>query len=112
MTHMGTSALAICPADSSASVMMPIAFWASFAPWLKAMKPADTSCMRLKSLVATCLGVRKNSRLINTMITSPIANPNKGDRTMASRTDRRPVSLTTDQPPCTRAAPTSPPINA
>jgi len=34
ITQVGTSSLAICPAESRASVITPMAFWASFAPWL------------------------------------------------------------------------------
>ena len=37
MTQSGMSAFGITPAVSSASVMMPIVFWASFEPWLNAM---------------------------------------------------------------------------
>ena len=37
------------PAQNSASVMMPIVFWASFEPWAKAMNPAEKTCSRRKT---------------------------------------------------------------
>ncbi len=37
ITQLGTSLVSITPADSSARVMMPIVFWASFEPWANAM---------------------------------------------------------------------------
>ena len=37
MTQIGTSIVGMAPAAKSASVMMPIVFWASFEPWLNAM---------------------------------------------------------------------------
>ena len=37
MTHTGTSIVGMTPAAKSASVMMPMVFWASFEPWLNAM---------------------------------------------------------------------------
>ena len=63
------------------------------------MKLADTSCSRLKILVAVPRATRKNDQLIMTIISKPAANPNKGDSTMASRTDRNPPSLIVVQPP-------------
>lgn len=46
------------------------------------------------------------------MKVSPMANPKKGDSTMASRTARSPLSLTVSHPPCVTAAPTKPPMSA
>jgi hypothetical protein len=37
ITQTGTSLVGIVPAAKSARVMMPMVFWASFEPWLKAM---------------------------------------------------------------------------
>ena len=41
MTARGTSGDAMSPAEKRARVMIPIVFWASFEPWLKAMYEAD-----------------------------------------------------------------------
>jgi hypothetical protein len=92
--------------------MMPMAFCASLAPWLKAMKQADTSCSRLNSRVATLRVTRKQTQLINTINENPMANPKNGARTMASITGRSPDHFTVAHPPCVTAAPSSPPINA
>ena len=40
-THSGTVGSASTPPATSARVMMPIVFWASFEPWLKAMYAAE-----------------------------------------------------------------------
>ena len=70
------------------------------------------SCNRLKRRVATERVTRKNSQLISTMNERPIAKPKKGESTIASNTERSPVSFTVSHPPCVTAAPTSPPIRA
>ena len=101
----------MCIRDSTnANVMMPMAFCASFAPWLNAMKLAETSCMRENSRKARARGTRKNTQLRITISTSPMANPKNGDNTIASSTERRPENLTAAVPPWVNAAPTSPPI--
>ena len=48
MTQNGTSIVVMTPALNSASVMMPIVFWASFEPWAKAMNAAEKTCSRRK----------------------------------------------------------------
>src|SRR5215218_1650392 len=48
ITHSGTTGSARTPPATSASVMMPIVFWASFEPWLKAMYAAETTWRRRK----------------------------------------------------------------
>ena len=47
----GHSIVAIRPAEKSARVMMPIVFCASFEPCENAMKLADTTCSRRKTVV-------------------------------------------------------------
>ncbi len=43
MTHSGTIGSGITPPATSARVMTPIVFWASFEPWLNAMYAAERS---------------------------------------------------------------------
>jgi len=40
-THKGTTKLLINPPESRAAVIMPIAFWVSFIPWVKDTKEAE-----------------------------------------------------------------------
>ena len=49
------------PAENSARVMMPIVFWASFEPWAKAMKAADSTWSRRKR---RAIGLRRDVRKI------------------------------------------------
>src|SRR6188508_1764510 len=76
------------------------------------MKQAEINCSRLKSRVATERVTRKNSQLMRTMKVRPVAKPKNGDNTIASKTERKPVSFTVSQPPCVTAAPTIPPMSA
>ncbi len=50
ITQVGTSNLVIYPFITNPNVIMPIVFWASFVPWLKASATAVTICDLLKKL--------------------------------------------------------------
>src|SRR6266849_2138693 len=56
ITQVGTCIPLRTPADTSASVMTPIAFCASFAPWLNAMKLDEINCNRRNARLAVPRG--------------------------------------------------------
>ena len=114
MTHSGMLASAgSAPAAIRARVMIPIVFWASFEPWLKAMNAADTICNRRnRSLIRRGLARRKTFR-ITTIAANPIAMPRIGDRTSGTMTlPMTPSTLIAWAPIEAMTAPRRPPIRA
>ena len=93
--HVGRGQLAGCYQRQRDN---PHRLCASLDPWLKAIKLADSNCNRLKTFCATPRGTLKNDQLTATIISSPIKNPNNGEKTIASRIARSPLNCTTDQP--------------
>ena len=59
ITHVGTSTRSNRPPETSAKVIIPITFCASFEPWLKAMRLEETNCNRLNRVFPT-LRVTRN----------------------------------------------------
>lgn len=65
----------------SARVIIPIVFWASFEPWLNAIKPDDMSCNFLNCLFTVC-GFSLKIRIIHAIKSirvNPTQNPKTGD---------------------------------
>ena len=89
MTQVGTSAVGIAPADTNASVMIPMTFWASFAPWLKRQE-ARASAAYAKQPKRDGPLDSKRAQLKMTISSRPIGKPENGDRIIASSTDRNP----------------------
>ena len=112
MTQVGTSTVLMAPAETSASVMIPIAFCASLAPWLKAMRLEDSSCSRRNARLAAPRGTRNTTQYVARISRYPITNPTSGENSIASSTFCSPDSFTADIPLCASAPPIIPPIRA
>ncbi|MNN51241.1 hypothetical protein D3C81_1658680 [compost metagenome] len=54
LTHSGTSMESRCPEVTSAKVIIPIAFWASFVPCVKDWNAAVRICIERKPLFTVC----------------------------------------------------------
>jgi hypothetical protein len=93
--------------------MIPIVFCASFVPCVKATKPPDTSCSRLKTRLTVpgcCLRITQRS---TSMIRAAPRIPRKGAASEGMSTFcTRPSPLTTPQPEAATADPIIPPIRA
>jgi len=115
LTHRGTPEPALIePAETSASVMIPMVFWASLLPWLYAMSADETTSSLRKNLLA-CLGVQsaKSSKMIF-MIKKPRQRPMSGEvkrgMTTFSRTPAHATSFV--EPVKTTVAPMRLPMSA
>ena len=125
LAHSGRSLKApVVVPVKSASVMMPIVFWASLEPWLKPMKPA-LSNWALPKIRPTIRGVTLRRTIVSSVIRmAPPIIPAKGDVNIGRTTlGQRPMAapflscacqMRTDHcpPPVARAAPQRPPISA
>jgi hypothetical protein len=93
--------------------MMPIVFWASFVPCVKATKPPEISCSRRKSLFTrpgACRLISQSTPIISAAATRI---PRKGAMSDGISTfSFSPAHLTTSNPPAAAAEPIMPPIRA
>ncbi len=90
---------------------IPIGFWASFRPWLKAIKAAERRWRFLNIKVIFRAGPELKQKLIICINTAPPAKPNKGETTIAIKTFANPAQRMTPGPAIANAAPTRAPIN-
>ena len=113
ITQVGTTTLSISPAENSASVMIPIVFWASFEPCENAMNPADPTCSRRKTPLIWRRGERWKVQYSTTIRANASANPIAGEVTIGIRTRlTMPLTLNALGPAATSVAPNRPPIRA
>ena len=110
-TQSGTSNEARCPEVTSASVITPIVFCASWVPWPKDISAAEPICARRKCRFARpgCAWRKPHNSATIARYASP--KPTSGESTIGTTT----LSITPDH--CTVcdaaiAAPISPPISA
>ena len=125
MTHMGTflppggcihAGSPVCPAATnatSASVITPIDFCASFEPCEKAIRHADSSCRRREAF-ATKYGVaRRSIHVSDTISRNATTKPAVGDTTSGTSTFCPSADhLKPERPACATTPPASPPMSA
>src|SRR5581483_3139191 len=93
--------------------MMPIVFWASFVPCVKATKLPDTSCSRRNTQLTRAGERRRITHRTTTTTANPSATPRKGATSEGSSTfTRSPCHCTTSQPEWATADPIMPPTSA
>src|SRR6266516_4034900 len=92
--------------------MMPIVFWASFAPWLRLKKAADSNCRRLNQRSTRDGGVHRKIQWIAIIRLSPKTRPMSGERKMKIIVLVQPPGMTAANPAFATAAPAYPPIRA
>ena len=86
-THSGTATMwpgttVNLPYMISARQITPMAFWASFCPWVKAMALADSSCS-LRNATFTLRWTRfRQMRRMTRMSTMPTMKPSTGEMMM------------------------------
>src|SRR4029079_2273971 len=92
-------------------MMMPIVFWASFAPWPRLKSADDTSCSRRnqRSILPGC--ARRTIHATITIIPPPSSIPSTGEITMNSAVFAPPDWMT-DDPHLQKPAPIRPPTSA
>jgi hypothetical protein len=93
--------------------MIPIVFWASFVPCVKATKPPETSWRRRNrrfTRLGECLRMIQST---TTMRIAATAKPRNGaTRDGSSTLSKSPSHLITSQPEAATAEPATPPIKA
>ena len=93
--------------------MIPIVFWASFVPWVKATKPPETSCRRRKTRFTTPGWRLRMIHRSASMIAAARAIPKNGARSDGTSTlSTSPCHWTTSRPAAAIADPTTPPMSA
>jgi hypothetical protein len=96
---------------AKAKVIIPIVFWASLEPWLKAIKAAEAICTFLK-IPATAPGrVWRKSHKREVITTSPMTNPIMGAKTKPKNTFLHPAQIKTFVPAVAIPAPAKPDIS-
>ena len=92
---------------------MPIVFWASFVPWVRATKPPETSWPRRKTRLTFAGDRRLITHTISVIRANATAMPAKGAISDGFSTFcQRPAHSTTSQPSAMIADPITPPISA
>jgi hypothetical protein len=101
------------PEATSASAMMPIVFWASFVPCVKATNPPETSWSRRKTRLTVPGARRRTIHMSATISAAAPAIPKSGAASEGMATfSTRPSHCTTSNPLAAIAEPVMPPISA
>ncbi len=112
-TQVGISNVSISPLANSASVMMPMVFWASLAPCEKAMNPAEMGWRRRNHvLTGPCCRLR-TSQMRPVMSSQAPAKPRSGEPIIGTMTlSKTPLQMTPSTPAEAIIAPMRPPKSA
>src|SRR3954470_21211930 len=92
--------------------MIPIVFWASFAPCIRLNAAAETSWKRRNHLSTRLGGIHRNSQKIDTIRRKPTVSPMKGATTMKMSVFVQPEGMIAMKPALATAAPAYPPKSA
>ena len=92
--------------------MIPMVFWASFAPCPNDTAAADSNCNPLKPLASSWILSRRWSRDSATIAKKATVNATAGETTIAITAVSTTAQLMAESPPAASPAPTSPPIIA
>src|SRR5439155_10937436 len=92
--------------------MIPIVFWASFAPWFRLKNAAEMSCSRRNQRSTREGGVQRSSQWIATISPSPAVKPMSGERKIKMIVLVQPLTMMAPKPAFATAAPAYPPTRA